>query len=52
VAPFPHHSLAEFCAGLFAVRGKLREVFQLASFSKRVFWGTGGKRADVFTARA
>jgi small subunit ribosomal protein S12 len=27
VAPFPYHSLAEFCAGLFAVRGNARELF-------------------------
>jgi small subunit ribosomal protein S12 len=46
VAPFPYHSLAEFCAGLFAVRGNLREVFQLASFAKQVLGTSFQKQGE------
>jgi small subunit ribosomal protein S12 len=38
VAPFPYHSLAEFCAGLFAVLGNLREVFSTGEFLETIFF--------------
>jgi small subunit ribosomal protein S12 len=41
VAPFPYHSLAEFCAGLFAVRGNLREVFYWRVFRNEFSWEQG-----------
>jgi small subunit ribosomal protein S12 len=37
VAPFPYHSLAEFCAGLFAVRGNAREKFLWRVFRGEFF---------------
>jgi hypothetical protein len=52
VATFSVHSLAEFCAGKFALRGNVRAVNRYAPADCSEFFEIGGKRADVFTARA